>query len=247
MTIKQAARRLLEFVVDRYGYALKDKASPPLGLPGFGEALKANGFRPETVIDVGVGYGTEWLYNAFPSSHFELFEPLDVFVPAMEKICNRLKARYHVTALGSRTGLSEIEMNVDIPTSSTMSGFSAVHSPIKKAGRLVTIEQKSIPVHRLDEFGPFKAPVLLKIDVEGFEMDVLQGASATLEQTEVLIAEVSVTKRHENDVSFGTFITYVESLGFSLIDIPELTPLRRKGALSYVDAAFARSGSQWCR
>jgi FkbM family methyltransferase len=245
--MKQLGRRLLEALLDRHGYALKDKTSSPLGFAGFTAALKAGGFEPETVIDVGVGDGTPWLYEAFPNSHFELFEPLEVFVPSLEKICGRFDARYHLTALGAQTGQSEIEVNLDVPTDSTMNGFSNVHSPIIKVGRSVTIERRIIQVHRMDEFGPFRSPILVKIDVEGFEIDVLRGASATLAQTEILIVEVTVTKRSERDVSFGTFMAYVESLGFALIDILELTPLRRQGTLSYVDAAFARSDGHFCR
>ena len=247
MIVKRVIRSLLESTLDQYGYVLKDKDSAPLGLDGFVAALAANGFSPATVIDVGVGNGTPWLYNGFSKARFELFEPLDTFVPSMEKICKSINAGYHVTALGAKAGLAEIDVNLDIPTGSTMSGHSAAHSPAERSGRTVRIERRSIPVRCLDEFGPFEAPILLKLDVEGFEMDVLHGAKNALARTEVIISEVSVTKRHEKDVSPGTFISYVESLGFSLIDIAELIPRRRNGPLCYIDAAFARTGGALCR
>ena len=243
MKASQIARVAIEAMLDRRGYALKDKALPPRGLKGFTQNLKNGGFVPGTIIDVGVGYGTPWLYDEFPDARFELFEALDLFVPAMERICTRLDARYHLTALGSEPGTLRIDVNRETPTSSTMSGFSRVHSPIIRSGRLVTIEPRMVLVRRLDEFGPFEPPVLLKIDVEGFEMDVLRGATETLAKTEVLITEVSVAKRHVNDVSFGTFMAYVESLGFALIDIPELAALNRNGPLAYLDAAFRKSMS----
>ena len=246
MVVKRVARQIIELALDRYGYVLKDKGSAPLGLSGFVAALSANGFNPATVIDVGVGNGTAWLYKGFPKARFELFEPLEIFVPAMEKVSKRFNARHHVTALGAAAGQAVIEVNLDTPTGSTMSGFSLDHSPAIKHGRAVKIDRRNIQVRRLDEFGPFEGPILLKLDVEGYEMDVLRGAQETLTRTEVLISEVSVTKRHNNDVSLGAFITYVESLGFSLIDIAELTPLRRNGPLCYIDAAFARTEGPFC-
>src|SRR5438105_9209696 len=229
MTINSIARSVLESVLDRKGYVLKEKRLPPCGLRAFVHVLKSSGFVPRTIIDVGVGYGTAWLYEEFPDSRFELFEALDVFVPAMESICRRYNARYHVTALGAQEGMLQIDVNKETPSSSTMSGFSQERSPIVRSGKKVTIEPRNVSVRRLDEFGPFEPPVLLKVDVEGFEMAVLQGAAETLMQTEILIREISITKRHTHDISFGPFMSFVDSLGFSLIDIPELTPLGRSG------------------
>ena len=98
-------------------------------------------------------------------------------------------------------------------------------------------------MHQLDEFGPFEGPVLLKLDVEGFEMDVLRGASVTLSRTDVIISEISVTPRHARDPSLGEFLTFMETIGFSLMDIPELTSLGRDRPLAYIDGAFVRSDS----
>ena len=123
-----------------------------------------------------------------------------------------------------------------------MAGFSADLSSLKGA-RTLEIDRRRIEVKRLDDFGPFNGSILLKLDVEGFELSVLRGAPETLARTEVIISEVSILQRHSDDVSFGTFVSYVESLGFSLIDFPQLTPLKRNGALVYVDAAFARTNS----
>ncbi len=163
-----------------------------------------------------------------------------MFIPEMEDICRRIDGRYHVAALGAKAGLLRIDVNQETPTSSTMSGFSREHSPIIRSGRIATIDSQLVQVKTLDEFGPFQPPILLKIDVEGFEMEVLRGAAETLARTDVLITEVSVAKRHTNDVSFGTFVAFVESLGFELFDLPELAPLGRTGPLAYVDAAFRK-------
>ncbi len=210
--------------------------------------LRPQRTNPATVIDVGVGEGTPWLYSAFPTARFELFEALDVFKPALVKICEQYNADYHLTALGAAAAEAVIDVHVDDPMNSTMSGFSAELSPRSKgeSAAALHVERRSIQTRRLDDFGPFAAPVLLKLDVEGFEQQVLEGAPETLKATDIILAEVSVTRRHERDMSIGSFVRYVESRGFSLVDIPELTPLRRGGPLSFVDAAFARNGTRFC-
>ena len=52
------ARRAINAIVGRWGYELKDKALPPWGLGGFVSYLRSRGFRPDIVLDIGVGKGT---------------------------------------------------------------------------------------------------------------------------------------------------------------------------------------------
>ena len=54
---------------------------------------------------------------------------------------------------------------------------------------------------------------------------MLRGARETLAKTEIIISEIGIAQRHANELSFGEFIQFVESLGFSLIDFAELAPL----------------------
>jgi FkbM family methyltransferase len=238
------AKNVVSSIVGRFGYELKDKGLPPLGLEGFVSYLRSRSFRPDTVIDVGVGHGTPWLYDGFPEAHFKLFEALDVFVPDMERICKQHNAIYHLTALGAERGFLDIDMNMQAPTSSTMAGFSRALSTRANAG--VEIQRKRVEIQRLDDF-KFNGKILLKLDVEGFELNVFRGAQKTLAQTEVIISEVSVRQRFIADVSFGTFVSQVEAMGFTLVDFPDLTPVRRGGVLSYVDAAFVRNDSPLVR
>jgi FkbM family methyltransferase len=243
ISAKRIMRDLLERVLAYHDYALKDALQPPRGLGPTAKLLRERGFRPASVIDVGVGNGTPWLYETFPEARFELFEPLDVFEPAMNRICSSYNAQYHVTALGSQSGLATIDVHVNAPTSSTMAGFSP-ELLLAAVNPITSIDQKVIKVSRLDDFGPFEGPVLLKLDVEGYEADVLRGAPSTLAATEVIIAEVTVLKRHMKAMSFGQFMSYLESLGFALVDFAALTPIRRDGPLSYVDAVFVRADSE---
>jgi monoamine oxidase len=68
----------------------------------------------------------------------------------------------------------------------------------------------ALDVRRLDDFGPFAGPILLKLDVEGFEAEVLKGAQVTLRDTDVIISEVSVMQRHLNELSFGAFTSFMD-------------------------------------
>ena len=223
---------VLERILARSGYGLRDLSVTPIGLPAYARRIRDWGFNPKTILDVGIGNGTNWLYESFPSAHFELFEALDLFEPVMVDICAKYDGTYHIGALGAQGGTATIEINPNVPTSSTLAGRLATsrHFP----GTV----QKTVEVRTLDSFGPFAGPVLLKLDVEGFESEVLRGARETLAKTEIIISEIGIAQRHANELSFGEFIQFVELLGFSLIDFAELAPLGSDKPLAYIDAVF---------
>jgi Methyltransferase FkbM domain len=62
-------------------------------------------------------------------------------------------------------------------------------------------------------------PFGLKIDVEGFERQVVEGAARFLEQTQFVIAEVSVSPRFEGGASSAEFIALLRSHGFEVLDV----------------------------
>ena len=74
-----------------------------------------------------------------------------------------------------------------------------------------------IPVTTLDRLAKDLPRVtLLKIDVEGYEMAVLAGASATLERTECVFYESWEEHLKKWDVSSGTIIARLEQAGFEV-------------------------------
>lgn len=241
-SFKALARSALSRLIDGHGYELKLKHVPPRGLRGAMTHLANAGFRQATVVDVGVGRGTPWLYESFPDAQFRLFEPLEEFTPWLDQICERYSARYHLCALGAESGTAEILVNKAFMTSSTMQGYSKALSDARgwHEDQLV---RRSIPCRRLDEFAPFRGPVLLKLDVEGHELEVLKGAEAALATTEVIVSEVSVAPRNERGYSFGEFMSAIEAHGFAMIDIAEISALRQGGPVAYIDAVFARADS----
>ncbi len=95
----------------------------------------------------------------------------------------------------------------------------------------------------LDEFGPFAGPTLLKLDVEGYEAKVLQGARETLYDVDVIISEVSVAPRTEVGLSMPAYLSLLESFGFAAINVADISLLGRGGPIAYMDVVFARSDS----
>jgi hypothetical protein len=81
-------------------------------------------------------------------------------------------------------------------------------------------------------------PFGLKIDTEGFELEVIEGAPKFLRKTQFVIAEVSISKRFVEGYSFSEFTEVMIRNGFFLWD---LMTVRKR----FVDAVFRPSFNYW--
>jgi hypothetical protein len=88
------------------------------------------------------------------------------------------------------------------------------------------------------------APLLLKLDVQGFELEVLAGAQSTLDRTEVVVSEVSLLPYNKGAPLMHEVIAYLAEREFLPYDI--CGGLRRTSdmALFQTDMIFARRGSE---
>jgi hypothetical protein len=107
-----------------------------------------------------------------------------------------------------------------------------------------------VPVARVDALVAQRGlpgPYVLKVDVEGFELDVLAGAEAILPQTELVLLEVSLFRLNGANPQLGDVVCAMRDRGYVVYDIynGHLRPL--DGALAQVDLAFVRDDGRFRR
>ncbi len=185
-----------------------------------------------TVVDVGAGRGTPRLYEAFPEAFHVLVEPLEEHEPKLRDILKQYKGEYFLTAVGSTNRKATIIVDPKSVHKSSLQERTALTSTGHPT------ENREVPVTTLDtlmEERNFRPPFGLKIDTEGFELEVIRGAPKFLRKTQFVIAEVSVAKRFVGGYSFPEFTEAMTRNGFFLWDIVNV------GRGRIVDAVFLPS------
>lgn len=202
-----------------------------------GEALahiRRVGFHPATVIDVGVASGTPDLYEQFPLARHLLVEPLSEFEPVLKRIARSVAAEYVIAAAGPRSGTITLYVHDDLFGTSTLS---------EREGSEVIGVPREVPMARLDDLcreRGLRGPYLIKVDVQGAELSVVEGASGLLDDTEVLILETSLFPFSEDCPQLHDVVKRMKDSGFVVYDIFGGHHRPLDNALAQIDLVFVK-------
>lgn len=178
--------------------------------------LQAHGVPVHTVLDIGAAEGSffplRWQAELYlQASHF-FIDAMEENRPLYEKVVAGYGGGYEICALANLTG--EIELSVD-------PGFYNTHLGGIQPGQ-ATYASRRVPVRPLDSVvraHNLQGPFLLKMDVQGAELDVLRGATETLREASVVTLEAQVC--HFRDTLID-HMSYLRSQGFVLYDLTNL-------------------------
>ncbi|MGI8820711.1 MAG: FkbM family methyltransferase [Chthoniobacterales bacterium] len=181
------------------------------------------------IFDVGANHGDFASAAAayYPGAQIWLFEPLPVLWPRLERLAQQHNPHWSVErfALGGRRGQLPLWVDEADDAIGSFLGFSGDY----QRGHSLTTPGKAIEtrVERLDEFcaeTKISSIDLVKVDVEGFEFDVMTGAGEMLSRITAVIVEVSLIRRPaDTDDPLEHMIGLLRRAGFHLVDlIPSL-------------------------
>lgn len=103
-----------------------------------------------------------------------------------------------------------------------------------------------LPVSRLDDLVEkhrLSGRALLKVDVEGGEIDVLKGAPNLLKNSEFVILETVIKSAFDGGPEFFDVVAYMYEHGFCVFDVLDPTDSFKTGNLEKVDLVFTRKNS----
>jgi FkbM family methyltransferase len=196
--------------------------------------IKQLGFQPQTVIDVGAALGTSDLYEIFPESKHFLIEPIVENERYLAKICRKLgNAEYIIAAATRQPGTVNLNVHPALVHSSVSDRSSNIDESFS------TREILGITLDQICREKQLEPPYLIKVDVDGNEIDVLAGATQILSDTEYVIVEVTLFS-HMYEV-----IDFMKSKGFVVYDIVGLSWRPSDHALAQCDMAFVKETGQF--
>ena len=175
--------------------------------------------------------------SVWPDAEIYCFEPEPEYV---EQLSQRATAnpRLHVCAalLGAEQHPAQA-YHFHLGASSVLPNAVRAASAVDKrrSARMITLDGYCRE-HRL-------SPDFLKIDVQGYELEVLKGAEQVLAGIEVVFTEVNHIAVYDGAPLAAELIGWLADHGYALHDVCNFMPRPRDGALWQTDMVFVRHES----
>ena len=195
-------------------------------------AIARRGHTIDTVIDIGASDG-RWssdLMRYYPSSRYLLIEAQPVHEAALRAYCTaHPNAQFVLAAAGEKSGRAYFD------ASDPFGGKAAY-----ERSATATLEVPMISVDDAVAAGGLRGPFLLKFDTHGFEFPILNGATKTLQETEVIVMECYNFRIAPECLTFDEMCQHLRRIGFRCIDVAD--PLYRPtdDSLWQMDLVFIR-------
>lgn len=238
MTWKQNIVRLLR----KFGYDLTRYR--PARHPEARRMRLMQTYGINVVLDVGANagqYGTGLRSNGYKDRIIS-FEPLGSAYTELERICSPDPLwECHKMALGDKRRSQKINVSAN-STSSSLLEMLPAHTNAAPQSKYIGNEM--IQVETLDNLLPGlecnNKNIWLKIDTQGYEKQVIYGASICINNIDTVQMEVSLIPLYDGSADFRDLIQTMDGFGYSIVAIDPGFSDNLTGRLLQADFTFHR-------
>ena len=201
--------------------------------------LRKLGLQPAFALDIGAYHGdwTVHFKSIFPDAKVLMFEPQESKASMLRAIAKRYQDSVLLeTCLLGRTDneivtFYEMETGSSIYAESSSYARTAVSKPLRALDALLVAQHLPLP-----DF--------IKMDVQGYEMEVLLGAEKALANANAVLIEVSLLPINKGCPLIKDIMDFFDARGFTLMDVTGISR-RNDGVLWQMDVIFLRTTSPY--
>ncbi len=201
-----------------------------------------------TVIDVGAHTGQFALFalDAFPSARILCFEPLGDAQRRLRKATGSdPRVQLFGVAAGSATGECTLHVTRSTDSSSLLPVSDRLPSIFPETEEVRRENVAVVPLDTALRDETLARPCLLKIDVQGGELDVLNGASTTLDSIDQILVECSFTELYLGQPLAAEVVCHLFERDFEFAGLynPAYDQTDRPKRLVQADLLFSRASA----
>ena len=191
----------------------------------------------KTIIDIGSNKGQFLLLgrSIFPAAKIYSFEPQIKYLNLQKIILGGKKIKYFNFGLGN----VKKKTNFFITNREDSSSFL---KPIKiKVDKYKTKKIVKMSIKKLDKIikkSEIKRPAIMKLDVQGYELEVLKGSKKLLKKIDFVITEISFKQVYKNQPTRKRLSKFLNKNNFKSKKILNISKMNNK--LFQGDELFAR-------
>jgi FkbM family methyltransferase len=199
----------------------------------------------DMIYDIGANTGqfSNMIFKLGYNGKIVSFEPLSTAHKALKKKSHKFSNWIiaEQCAIGEEDG--EIEINIS-KNSISSSALKILDEHVSAAPDSEYIGSEKVKVYKLDNIGKKYSEgaknIFIKIDTQGFEEKILNGAADFLKKAKGLLVETSLVPLYEGQALFPQIFERITKLGFELYGVQPAFINKETGRMLQIDAIFFR-------
>lgn len=240
--IRMITAGIRNFLINLTGYFIYKKAHLPVGVDFKEDLLNKFKINPSCMFDVGANYGQTALHyhTLFNKASIYAFEPVEKSFLALKDNTKHLSTvKCFKMALGNENKTMDISLHDE--ANSQLNSLKEINSSQNDHSLKETISvstlQNFADQHHISHID------VLKIDTEGYEMEVLQGATQFLKEKKIaaVLCEVALSKKNTRNTQLNQVIEFLEPYDYFFVGLYETNVNYYREGLAYSNALFIKA------
>ena len=194
--------------------------------------------NPEYILDIGCGHG-EWFLkciNFFPNSKYLLFDGNKLNEDKLAILKKKyINITYKICLLSN--SIKQLKFF-------NMGYGSSIYEEKTNFSRKIEYIKSSTLENELSSLNITSSNNIIKLDVQGSEIEIIEGLGKNISNFEIIILETSVKEYNKGAPLFIDVINFMDKKNYSLYDICDLKRLGfERSFLIQLDAVFIKKNS----